>query len=80
MLTDGDPTYYGTGPSGPGNRTRFAEVENGIFSANALKLKATRILGVGVGVLERRRVGRQPQGHLRADRGQRLLRDELRRT
>ena len=54
MLTDGDPTYYGTGPSGPGNRTRFAEVENGIFSANALKLKATRILGVGVGVLERR--------------------------
>jgi uncharacterized repeat protein (TIGR01451 family) len=54
MLTDGDPTYYGTGPSGPGNRTRFAEVENGIFSANALKLKATTIIAVGIGLIERR--------------------------
>jgi uncharacterized repeat protein (TIGR01451 family) len=49
VLTDGDPSYFGTGPAGPGNRTRFAEVENGIFAANALKLKGTRIITVAIG-------------------------------
>lgn len=53
VLTDGNPTYFGTGPSGPGSRTRFTETENGIFSANALKLKGTRIIVVGIGAFTR---------------------------
>ena len=53
VLTDGDPTYFGTGPSGPGSNTRFTEIENGIFSANALKLKATRVIAVGIGTFTR---------------------------
>ena len=53
VLTDGDPTYFGTGPSGPGSNTRFAEIENAIFSANALKLKATRVIAVGIGTFTR---------------------------
>ncbi len=52
VLTDGNPTYFGAPFSGPGSRTRFAEVENGIFSANALKLKGTRIIAVGIGAFE----------------------------
>jgi hypothetical protein len=53
VLTDGDPTYFGTGPSGPGSNTRFAEIENGIFSANALKVKSTRVIAVGIGTFMR---------------------------
>ena len=53
VLTDGNPTYFGTGPSGPGSRTRFTEVENGIFSANALKAKGTRVIAVGIGAFTR---------------------------
>ncbi len=50
MLTDGNPTVYGPPPeTGPGSNTRFREVENGIFSANALKAKGTKIVAVGVG-------------------------------
>jgi hypothetical protein len=50
MLTDGNPTVYGPPvASGPGDHTRFREVENGIFSANAVKAKGTRIVVVGVG-------------------------------
>ena len=49
MLTDGNPTVYGPGPDGPGVATRFREVENGIFSANALKAKGTKVVAVGVG-------------------------------
>lgn len=56
VLTDGNPTLYGpdaiSGGStvnGSGNYTRFREVENGIFSANALKAQGTRVLAVGVG-------------------------------
>ena len=51
ILTDGDPTRYGpTGNlGGTGNLTRFAEVENGIFSANALKNQGTSVLSVGIG-------------------------------
>ncbi|MBO0819400.1 MAG: hypothetical protein J2P26_00965, partial [Nocardiopsaceae bacterium] len=42
VLTDGDPTRYGRPnavalPSGAGLQTRFRDVENGIFSANAVK-------------------------------------------
>jgi Mg-chelatase subunit ChlD len=47
MLTDGNPTVYGPSPvGGNGVNTRFREVENGIFSANALKAKGTRIIAV----------------------------------
>ncbi|MCR2802229.1 SpaA isopeptide-forming pilin-related protein [Microbacterium sp. zg-Y818] len=57
VLTDGSPTYYsapgtGTGgaPSGPGNRTRFVEMENAVASANALKIeRGTSVVGVGIG-------------------------------
>ena len=50
ILTDGDPTFYGpAGNGGRGNMTRFAEVENGIFSANALKGEGTSLIGVGIG-------------------------------
>ncbi|WIM16447.1 MULTISPECIES: SpaA isopeptide-forming pilin-related protein [unclassified Microbacterium] len=57
VLTDGSPTYYGppgTGsggaPSGPGNRTRFVEMENAVASANALKIeRGTTVVGVGIG-------------------------------
>nr|WP_240977636.1 VWA domain-containing protein [Planctomonas sp. JC2975] len=49
MITDGNPTYYGNPVQGPGNRTRFREVENGIFSANAVKASGSRIVAMGVG-------------------------------
>jgi uncharacterized repeat protein (TIGR01451 family) len=49
VITDGDPTYYGDPVQGPGNRTRFREVENGIFSANAIKAEGTRMVAMGVG-------------------------------
>ncbi|TCK45079.1 von Willebrand factor type A domain-containing protein [Leucobacter luti] len=49
VITDGKPTFYGTGPSGPGDTTRLIETENGIFSANALKATGTRVLAFGVG-------------------------------
>jgi len=54
VVTDGLPTFYGTSsglgnPSGPGSFTRFQEVEQAIFSANALKAQGTRMLAVGVG-------------------------------
>ncbi|GAA3758028.1 VWA domain-containing protein [Micromonospora maritima] len=50
ILTDGNPTVYGPPPAqGPGNFTRFKEVENGVFSANAVKAEGTRVVAVGVG-------------------------------
>ncbi len=48
VITDGDPTVYANA-EGPGNRTRFREVENGVFSANAIKNQGTRVVAVGVG-------------------------------
>ena len=48
IITDGNPTVYGNA-EGPGNYTRFREVENGIFSANAVKAESTRMLAFGVG-------------------------------
>ncbi|HEX4400206.1 MAG TPA: VWA domain-containing protein [Galbitalea sp.] len=47
MITDGNPTLSGS-ETGNGS-TRFSAVENGIFSANALKAEGTRIVGIGVG-------------------------------
>ncbi|MEU3269728.1 hypothetical protein ABZ639_02720 [Saccharomonospora sp. NPDC006951] len=48
VLTDGNPTRYGE-RHGDGSNTHFIDVENGIFSANAVKAKGSRVLGVGVG-------------------------------
>ncbi|WP_162564221.1 MULTISPECIES: VWA domain-containing protein [Microbacterium] len=48
ILTDGNPTVYGT-ESAPGNFTRVREVENAVFSANAVKAEGTRIVALGVG-------------------------------
>jgi Prealbumin-like fold domain/von Willebrand factor type A domain len=49
VLTDGNPTFYGPKASGPGGSTRFIEVENGMFSANAVKGKGTNVIAVGIG-------------------------------
>ncbi|WP_262848630.1 VWA domain-containing protein [Mumia quercus] len=49
VITDGDPTFYSQPAEGPGNFNRLREMENGIFSANALKAKGTRTIAVGVG-------------------------------
>ena len=64
VITDGNPTFYGAG-EGPGNRTRFREVENGIFSANAVKAEDTKVIafGVGDGIASPQR--REPPVHLR---------------
>ncbi|WP_170206131.1 prealbumin-like fold domain-containing protein [Klugiella xanthotipulae] len=48
VITDGNPTVYANA-EGPGNTTRFREVENGIFSANAIKAQGTRMVVMGVG-------------------------------
>lgn len=49
VITDGQPTYWGSGPYGPGGYTRVVEVEKGIFAANALKAQNTRVIAFGVG-------------------------------
>ena len=50
VISDGDPSVYG--PTGigqtPTSITRFIDIENGIFSANALKAKDTKVISVGV--------------------------------
>ena len=48
VLTDGNPTFYGDA-EGPGNYTRLREIENGIFSANAVKAQGTRVVAFGIG-------------------------------
>ncbi|KQM84187.1 hypothetical protein [Agromyces sp. Leaf222] len=48
ILTDGNPTVYGT-ETQPGDFTRTREVENAIFSANAVKKEGTRVIALGVG-------------------------------
>src|SRR5690606_34603026 len=48
VITDGNPTVYGAG-KGPGDFTSFKEMEEAIFSANAIKAEGTRLLAVGVG-------------------------------
>ncbi|WP_402840253.1 VWA domain-containing protein [Microbacterium sp. GXS0129] len=49
VVTDGNPTYFGSPATGPGNFTRFRETENGVFSANRLKAAGTRVIALGVG-------------------------------
>ncbi|GAA5200747.1 VWA domain-containing protein [Microbacterium jejuense] len=50
MLTDGTPTVYGPNAEGPGNFSRFREVENAVFSSNSVKNLGTRVVPVGIGV------------------------------
>ena len=47
VITDGNPTVYSTNLTPV--QTRFREVENGIYSANAIKAKGTRMVALGVG-------------------------------
>ncbi|MFJ2960447.1 vWA domain-containing protein [Streptomyces sp. NPDC087270] len=48
VLTDGNPTRFGS-LHGDGSNTHFIDVENGIFSANSVKAKDTRVIALGVG-------------------------------
>jgi uncharacterized repeat protein (TIGR01451 family) len=49
FLTDGAPSAYANG-LGNGGLTFFQYVEQGIYSANALKAEGTTVISVGVGV------------------------------
>ncbi|GAA3893882.1 hypothetical protein GCM10022381_39410 [Leifsonia kafniensis] len=50
MLTDGNPTVMGNSPSAYASTyNKLQDVDAGIFSANQLKAKGTRIVAVGVG-------------------------------
>lgn len=49
VITDGQPTFWGSNASGPGDYTRMVELEKGIFAANALKAQNTRVIAFGVG-------------------------------
>ncbi|MFC8599797.1 hypothetical protein [Isoptericola sp. NPDC057191] len=50
MITDGNPTRFGaTGSGGTGGTTHLRDVENGIYSANAVKAEGSRLLVLGVG-------------------------------
>ncbi|MDF9878687.1 hypothetical protein M2316_004044 [Cellulosimicrobium cellulans] len=50
MITDGNPTRFGaTGSGGTGGTTHLRDVENGIYSANAVKAEGARLLVLGVG-------------------------------
>ncbi|MCL2652614.1 MAG: VWA domain-containing protein [Propionibacteriaceae bacterium] len=49
VITDGNPTRYGSGSAATGSPTRYAELEQAIFSANAIKASGTRVVTVGVG-------------------------------
>ena len=48
VLTDGDPTVYGVPAEGP-VETEFAQIENGVFSANNVKAAGARVIAVGIG-------------------------------
>ncbi|MBO1337520.1 VWA domain-containing protein [Streptomyces sp. VRA16 Mangrove soil] len=49
VLTDGNPTRWNNPYTGDGSNTHFADVEGGIFAANAVKAKGSRVVAVGVG-------------------------------
>lgn len=48
VITDGNPTYY-QNQQGPGSFNRLREMENAVFSANAVKNNGSRVIAVGVG-------------------------------
>jgi len=49
VITDGNPTTYGDPSQNNQFFNRLREVEAGIFSANAVKARGTRVLAMGVG-------------------------------
>lgn len=49
VITDGSPSAYNDPREGPYDFNRVRAVENGIFSANALKAEGTRVIVFGVG-------------------------------
>ncbi|MFS3128319.1 hypothetical protein ACLM5J_07925 [Nocardioides sp. Bht2] len=50
VITDGNPTRFSADPLlGSGSTTHFRDVENGIYSANAIKAEGSRLVAVGVG-------------------------------
>ncbi|MDQ2749519.1 MAG: SpaA isopeptide-forming pilin-related protein [Actinomycetota bacterium] len=49
VLTDGNPTLDHTG-SGNSSTTNFHNVDNGIYSANAIKNLGSRLVAIGIGV------------------------------
>ncbi|MFJ5228425.1 vWA domain-containing protein [Kitasatospora sp. NPDC088391] len=49
VITDGNPTRFADDAQGDGSRTHFRDVENGIFSANAVKATGARVIALGVG-------------------------------
>ncbi|MER5949746.1 hypothetical protein ABT127_27205 [Streptomyces sp. NPDC001904] len=49
VLTDGNPTRFSKPSTGDGSNTHFADVEGGIFAANAVKAKGERVVAVGIG-------------------------------
>ncbi|MFE1318235.1 vWA domain-containing protein [Kitasatospora phosalacinea] len=49
VLTDGNPTRFADDKQGDGSNTHFRDVENGIFSANSVKAKGSRLIALGVG-------------------------------
>ncbi|MHB9759788.1 hypothetical protein ACYBSK_35865 [Streptomyces sp. BYX5S] len=49
VLTDGNPTRFSKPYEGDGSHTHFADVEGGIFAANAVKAEGSRVVAVGVG-------------------------------
>ncbi|WP_368491444.1 SpaA isopeptide-forming pilin-related protein [Bifidobacterium tibiigranuli] len=50
FLTDGAPTVWGPNGDGSGSSSYFQYAEQGIFSANAIKAKGTRMVAVGIGL------------------------------
>ncbi|MFI8256889.1 vWA domain-containing protein [Streptomyces filamentosus] len=49
VLTDGNPTRFSKPYQGDGSNTHFADVEGGVFAANAVKARGERVVAVGVG-------------------------------
>ncbi|MFI2487398.1 hypothetical protein ACH47X_10845 [Promicromonospora kroppenstedtii] len=50
VITDGNPTRFSADPLlGTGGTTHFRDVENGIYSANAVKGEGSRLVALGVG-------------------------------
>ncbi|MEU7737570.1 VWA domain-containing protein [Streptomyces griseus] len=49
VLTDGNPTHWNNPRQGDGSHTHFADVEGGVFAANAVKAKGSRVVALGVG-------------------------------
>ncbi|WP_052508962.1 vWA domain-containing protein [Kitasatospora griseola] len=49
VITDGNPTRFADNAQGDGSNTHFRDVENGIFSANAVKAEDSRVIALGVG-------------------------------